>query len=37
MIAWDFTGRYDPTQCIDIDPFEVYEGESVSDPMEIGA
>ena len=36
-VAWDLTGKYDPTKCIDIDPFEVYEGESVSDPMEIGA
>lgn len=36
-VAWDLTGEYDPTRCIDIDPFEVYEGKSVSDPMEISA
>ena len=36
-IAWDFTGRYDSTQCIDIDPFEVYEGENVRDPLEASA
>lgn len=33
-VAWDLSGRYDPANCIDIDPFEVYEGESVSDPLE---
>ena len=33
-IAWDLTGSYDPTQCIDVDPFEVYNGETVSDPLD---
>ena len=32
-IAWDMSGDYDPTKCIDIDPFAVYEGQSVSDPL----
>ncbi len=36
-VAWDLVGEYDPTQCIDIDPFEVYEGKTVGDPMESGA
>ena len=33
-VAWDVSGKYDPTCCIDIDPFEVYEAERVSDPLE---
>ena len=33
-VAWDVSGEFDPTKCIDIDPFEVYEGPSVSDPLE---
>lgn len=33
-VAWDASGHYDPTACIDIDPFVVYEAPSVSDPLE---
>ena len=33
-VAWDVSGKYDPTTCIDIDPFTVYEAESVQDPLE---
>lgn len=33
-IAWDTSGCFDPTNCIDIDPFEVYAAASVSDPLE---
>ena len=33
-IAWDTSGCYDPAKCIDIDPFEVYEAASVTDPLE---
>lgn len=33
-IAWDVSGNYDPTKCIDIDPFEVYDGHNISDPLE---
>ena len=33
-IAWDIAGNYDPTACIDIDPFEVYAAQRVSDPLE---
>ena len=33
-IAWDLSGCYDPSNCIDIDPFEVYKSEKVEDPLE---
>ena len=33
-VAWDISGHYDPTTCIDIDPFTVYEAKRVSDPLE---
>lgn len=36
-VAWDVSGRYDPTTCIDIDPFVVYEAKRVSDPLEDAA
>ena len=32
-VAWDVSGNYDPRDCIDIDPFEVYAAESVADPL----
>ena len=32
-VAWDLSGCYDPTDCIDIDPFTVYESERVEDPL----
>lgn len=34
-VAWDLTGRYDPAECIDIDPFTVAEMPVVADPLEI--
>ena len=33
-IAWDLSGCFDPTNCIDIDPYEVYRSEKVDDPLE---
>ena len=33
-IAWDLSGKFDSTNCIDIDPFEVYAAEKVDDPIE---
>ena len=30
-VAWDLSGKYDSSDCIDIDPFTVYEGESVNE------
>lgn len=33
-VAFDLTGRNDPTDCIDIAPETVYEGEVVDDPLE---
>jgi hypothetical protein len=32
-VAWDLSGCYDSTKCIDIDPFVLYEAEKVSDPL----
>ncbi len=33
-LAWDVSGTFDPTRCIDIDPFTIYnEGIDVSDPL----
>ena len=36
---WDISGFHDSTNCVDIDPFAVYDSEVVSDPLEsvIGA
>ncbi len=28
-VAWDLSGEYDTTNCIDIDPFTVYKGQPV--------
>ena len=36
-VAWNLGDRHDPTNCIDIDPFEIYQAESVSDPLEPAA
>ena len=33
-IAWDLSGCFDPSDCIDNDPFTVYESEKVDDPLE---
>ena len=33
-VAWDVSGTFDPTACIDIDPFTVYEAPRVPDPLE---
>lgn len=33
-VAWDVSGVFDPTMCIDIDPFVLYEAENVADPLE---
>lgn len=32
--AWDVSGRYDPTSCIDIDPVTLYEAKRVKDPLD---
>ena len=33
-LAWDVLGVFDPVQCIDIDPYTVYnEGDDVDDPL----
>ena len=36
-VAWDVSGHYDPTTCIDIDPFVAYEAKRVPDPLEDAA
>lgn len=32
-VAWDLSGCFDPSECIDIDPFTIAEYEVVSDPL----
>lgn len=33
-LAWDITGNYDPYNCIDIDPIQIYNnGKDVKDPL----
>lgn len=32
--AWDIEGTRDQTKCIDIDPFELFEGTEIADPLE---
>ena len=34
-LAWDITGKNDPTDCIDIDPDFLYSLECVEDPIAI--
>ncbi len=34
-VAWDLSGHFDPTDCIDIDPFTVAECEAVTDPIRV--
>lgn len=33
-VAWDVSGKFDPANCIDIDPFTVYEAQCVADPLD---
>lgn len=34
-LAWDLSGRFDPTQCLDVDPDIIYqEGLSAKDPLD---
>lgn len=32
-VAWDLSGRRDPTDCIDLDPLTLYEQPAISDPL----
>ncbi|HEZ7990476.1 MAG TPA: hypothetical protein RWO66_05895 [Ruminococcus sp.] len=32
-VAWDLSGCFDSSECIDIDPFTIAECEVVSDPL----
>ncbi|MGN0077471.1 MAG: DUF2442 domain-containing protein [Coriobacteriales bacterium] len=36
-VAWDVSGCFDPTTCIDIDPFTLYNSQAVADPLESAA
>ncbi len=37
-VAWDVTGTYDETQCIDLDPWAMYEkSPTATDPLEVAA
>ena len=31
--AWDCSGKHDPTDCMDLDPYVLYEAEKVADPL----
>lgn len=34
-LAWDLSGKFDPSNCLDVDPVTIYSnGISVSDPLE---
>jgi hypothetical protein len=36
-VAWDIQGDGDPRHCLDLDPFTIYEGAAVTDPLaEVG-
>lgn len=32
-VAWDVSGHFDPTTCIDLDPFTLYDGQPIADPL----
>ena len=32
-VAWDLTGKRDPADCIDMDPFSIHERPAVKDPL----
>lgn len=36
-VAWDLSGRHDPTNCIDIDPFTIAECQETEDILDFGA
>jgi hypothetical protein len=33
-VAWDIKGNRDPYECIDIDPFSVFDAPMVEDPLD---
>lgn len=34
-LAWDISGNYDSRECLDIDPFELYNLLEVEEPIEL--
>ena len=32
-VAWDLSGKFDPANCIDLDPFMIADCEAVADPL----
>lgn len=34
-LAWDISGNYDTSECLDIDPFELYNLPEVEEPLEL--
>jgi len=34
-LAWDLSGDYDESECLDIDPFELYNCPEVEEPSEL--
>jgi hypothetical protein len=34
-LCWDIGGNYDETECLDIDPFELYDCDEVEEPINL--
>ena len=34
-LCWDINGNYDETECLDIDPFELYDCDEVEEPIDL--
>jgi len=34
-LAWDISGNYDVSECLDLDPFELYNLPEVEEPFEL--
>ncbi|MFL0194278.1 DUF2442 domain-containing protein [Clostridium sp. WILCCON 0269] len=34
-LAWDLNGNYDESECLDIDPFELYNSPEVEEPIQL--
>ncbi len=34
-LAWDLEGNYDESECLDIDPFELYSCPEVEEPIQL--
>jgi hypothetical protein len=34
-LCWDINGNYDATECLDIDPSELYDCDEVEEPIDL--